>query len=72
MTKGRGRSKYRQWRFSKYEYPTYVADGGTGNVRNVLGRNEALRELMSIVGSDRARAMIQTDTIGEWVFKEPV
>ena len=55
-------SKYKWYRFSKYEFPTKSVEGGTTQE----GKAMAMRRLVGIVGQGVVDDMIESHTKYEW------
>lgn len=66
-------SKWKKWRLSKRQYPTYIIYGqnGPGSGGLVIGRTKAAAALAATLGQARVDKMKVTDTPTEWVFMEP-
>lgn len=57
--------KRRRWVFSKDDYPTHVVDG-----KSIRGRETAREALRKILGGVLPDGLVETDSIGQWIFRE--
>lgn len=67
-------TKWKKWRLSKYQFPTYEVYGmnGPGSGSLVIGRDTAKAFMKRTLDARRVDAMKVTDTAREWVFMEAV
>lgn len=66
-------TKWRKWRLSKFQFPTYEIKGDRKHNRPgalMVGHVKAAAHLAETLGRERVDRMEIDDTRGEWVFKE--
>lgn len=65
------KSKYKQFKFSKYKYPTtIVAGSGSGKGQLFPGKSKAAEVLKSMVGAARFNQMKEIHTRYQWRWGE--